>query len=70
MVRKNNCGEMNKKWRTVVPEGAENLGMQTEGNTVIGSSFTAVGTHILLDTSLREAPLTKARLPASVLLFY
>lgn len=36
--------------------------MPREGNTVIGSSFIGAGTHILRETSLRVAQLTKATL--------
>lgn len=43
-------------------EDEKDLVMPTEGNTVIWSSFIGAGTHILLETSLRVAQLTKSTL--------
>lgn len=43
-------------------EDEEDLVMPREGNSVIGSSFIGTCTHILLDTSLRVAELTKVTL--------
>lgn len=56
------CGETNKKHATMAPADEGGLVMPGEGNSVIGSSFTGAGIHILLDTSPRVAELTKATL--------
>lgn len=53
MVCDGNCGEMNKKWRTMVPGDADNSVMQMDGGTVNGSSFAGLGAHIRLSEKRR-----------------
>ena len=56
------CRETNTKFATMDLEDKGDLVMPRERSTVMGSSFIGAGTHILLDTSLRVAQVTKATL--------